>query len=208
MFNSNFFRLESANLRRNVLELQLGTTSCRLAMVTLRLLNSKICFGGKTLLLIVRVHIDHTKNRVWYVISEHLVDVQIRTADLRSCTVPADYSFTSIHLLEHVKHLFMKVVVQKPNLGVLLVLIERNCVAIRDINNTFFNTSQKNTENATPTTHTVVVINHTQKYQRMNDDPTRHLGVWSLTSQQRHCGVCFARADLVGSHVFETTVLF
>lgn len=90
-------------------------------------LNGKVSVCRHTDLFWLYIYDD--KKRVRGVSFEELIDLQIGCSQFRTGVVPAYQLLPSVDFLEHVVHRFHVIVIQEPNRGIFLVLLEGNYAA-------------------------------------------------------------------------------
>jgi hypothetical protein len=67
------------------------------------------------------------QKRWYYSLAKKLMYVKVICSELGPSAVPPYHMLLGVDPLEHVKHDFVIVVVQKPNAGILIIFLEWNC---------------------------------------------------------------------------------
>ena len=97
---------------------------------------SEVCLSWESD-LVSFLYFDDYKDWESVVSTHDLVDLNIILFGVRACGVPSDDFLFPINLAHHSKHFLMVDVVKEPDIRLLQILLERNCIAISDFKYTF-----------------------------------------------------------------------
>eukprot|EP00356_Strombidium_inclinatum_P013392 CAMPEP_0170481782 /NCGR_PEP_ID=MMETSP0208-20121228/2094_1 /TAXON_ID=197538 /ORGANISM="Strombidium inclinatum, Strain S3" /LENGTH=222 /DNA_ID=CAMNT_0010754547 /DNA_START=210 /DNA_END=879 /DNA_ORIENTATION=+ len=94
----------------------------------------EVGLGGQANVLLV-LHADHDEAGVGVVVADDLINFYVVLADVGARRVPAHDLLLRINFAHHPEHLLVVDVVEEPDLGVLLILFERNGEAVGHFQN-------------------------------------------------------------------------
>jgi hypothetical protein len=120
MLDSDFLRFHRADGALNVFKLHRAS-----AVFRAHLLHADIRFGGQSRVA-GGLYLDNHQHRIAAVPPKQLVNINVVWANTRSAAVPSNNALARIHFAKHCKHLLVKVVVNKPNLGIARILLKRH----------------------------------------------------------------------------------
>lgn len=126
MFNCNLFSVSCADAGCNMDELPSDIA------VLADFLLSEECFCWQTDLLLL-LDVANDEDWVGVIASNDFVNMDIVLHQQGPCGVPPHDSFLGVDPTHHVEHLFVVDVVEKPNVRLLGVFLEWNCVAIGNV---------------------------------------------------------------------------
>lgn len=134
--------------------------------VGLDLVDGHVCVGGDPDLL--GHHVHDQQQRIRGVSLEQLVYLQICRPQFGSRVVPANELLVGVDFSEHVLHSLYEIVVQKPDIWVLAVLLERDCERVGDPHRPVPGISQDHSHDSAVRVlgHAIVVVHDAQQHQR------------------------------------------
>ena len=93
------------------------------------LLLGEVGLGGQANLLFV-VDLDHHEYWGGIIFPEDFINGDIVQFDIGACGIPTDNFFSGVDFSHHAEHLLVVDVVEKPDVGLVLVLFERHCETV------------------------------------------------------------------------------
>lgn len=130
MLDSYLFSLRGSHGGRNMHEVPLNLA----IFINFFFGSIGLCWDSKYFLFL---DFDHHECWVGIVPAEEFIDLDVVLFDPGSTGVPPNDSFLCVYLFKHVVHVFVIHVINKPNVGVVQILLKGNRITIRNIKYAF-----------------------------------------------------------------------